>query len=54
MINLKITVHSKYDYQARIQTTATSALANMENFVSYKSGKPCEKSGKCCEKPGKH
>ena len=32
MINLKITVHSKYDYQARIQTAATFALANLGKF----------------------
>ena len=36
----------KFIGQARIQTTATFALANLEKFVSEKSGKRCEKSGK--------
>ena len=32
--------------RARIQTTATFGLVNLENFVSEKSGKRCEKSGR--------
>ena len=36
----------KFKGQARIQTTATFALANLEKFVSEKSGKRCQKSGK--------
>ena len=36
----------KFKGQARIQTTATFALANLEKFVSEKSGKRCEKLGK--------
>ena len=38
--------------QARIQTTATFALANLENFVREKSGKRCEKSDKHLIKSG--